>query len=745
MRKNRKWKWMFLPFFGLTLSLNAEEKPTELPTLAVEAKSPMRGSSSGSSQTLDWARDFYPAHVFNVNEALRKAPGIYVRDEEGFGIRPNIAFRGLNPFRSTKTLFHEDGLLWNFAPYGDNDIYYHPPIERYVGVEIIKGPDLNRFGPQTIGGAVNYLTPEVPVGLTGNIDFIGGTRDYKAGHVRLGGGNETAGLLLDYVHKEGLGSRRETVVALDDVFWKTRLTLNPAHQIQLYADYYREDSQSTFGLTEAEWRNFGPRYNPFPNDEFFTHRWATTAIHEWRLSDRINLTTSFYWSRFHRDFWRQMNQQPSDDYTRFAVAARDPDCVNLRNLRLRGQRLDVNECDFTRGRLRKYETWGLTPVLRASYQFLGIGGEMETGFRAHFEDQERRTEDGAAPKTRNGEPVEINKRYADAYAGYFQNKFVLGNFSLTPGVRVEAIDYRRINRLSTPNVRGDFTLTEPLPSLAMTYTPWPKLELFFGFHRGFAPPRVEDAVYNTSGGPVEIDAELSWNYEFGMHARPFSGVKFDLTYFRMDFDTLTSVGTIGGNDTPVAQGKALFQGMELGARLDAAEIFNWSHNVYLQLAYTWIPTADAEGTFRCLPQADGTISPACPGGLVFGSRPGNRLPYAPEHLVTATVGYTHPIGLDLRFETVVVSEQFGDFMNLKSGFDHPNGPESVEALSGQYGRIPTYTVVNFAATYPIWQDLDLFITVKNLLDNRYLVDRVRGMLPGPPRLVQAGFNYRFHL
>ncbi len=735
----KKSLWLAL---GFASSLSAAEQAVELPALAVEARSALPSGSANSTQFLDWQKDLYPAHVFNVNEALRKVPGVYVRDEEGFGIRPNISFRGLNPFRSTKTLFLEDGLPWNFAPYGDNDIYYHPPIERYVGVEIIKGPDLNRFGPQTIGGAVNYLTPQVPTGFTGQISFIGGMRDYKAGHVRLGGGSAQAGLLLDFLHKEGLGSRRDTFVALDDVFWKTRFELSSAHTLRLQADYYREDSQSTFGLTEAEWRNFGPRYNPFPNDEFFTHRWSTAAIHQWRISDRISLTTSFYWSRFHRDFWRQMNQQPSDDYARFLVAARDSDCVSLRDLRLRGERVEADSCDFSRGRLRKYETWGIAQVARAAYRLFGLGGELETGFRAHFEDQERRTEDAPHPQGRQGDPVEINKRYADAYAGYLQNKFLWQEFSFTPGVRVESIDYRRINRLSDPNGRGDFKLTEPLPSLAISYTPWQTLEFFFGFHRGFSPPRVEDAVYNV-GSPTEIDAELSWNYEFGVHALPYQGVKLDLNYFRMDFDSLIAVGTIGGNDTPVAQGQALFQGMELGLRLETAELFDWAHNFYMQLAYTWIPTAEAKSAFRCLPDASGLISSACPGGVVFGSRPGNRLPYAPEHLASVTLGYRHPTGFDLRFETVIVSEQFGDFMNLKSGARHPNGSSSVEALSGQFGRIPTYTVVNLAATYPVSKGLELFVTVKNLLDNTYLVDRVRGRLPGPPRLVHAGFQYHF--
>ncbi len=203
------------------------------------------------------------------------------------------------------------------------------------------------------------------------------------------------------------------------------------------------------------------------------------------------------------------------------------------------------------------------------------------------------------------------------------------------------------------------------------------------------------------------------------------------------------LGTVGGNDTPVAQGKALFQGIEFMNRIDSAELFNWTHNPYLQVAYTWIPTAEMTSVFRCLPLSDGSISASCPNGNVFGSKAGNRSPYAPEHLLTATIGYSHPMGFDAHLEAVFVAEQFGDFMNLTSGSDHPNGPNSIEARSGQYGKIQDYVVFNLASTYRVYKGLDLFVSVKNILDNQYITDRVRGILPGSPRLVQAGFKYEF--
>jgi Fe(3+) dicitrate transport protein len=76
------------------------------------------------------------SHPFNFSEALRKASGVNVRDEEGFGLRPNIGLRGLNPTRSSKVLLLEDGLFVTYAPYGDNASYYHPPIERFESIEV---------------------------------------------------------------------------------------------------------------------------------------------------------------------------------------------------------------------------------------------------------------------------------------------------------------------------------------------------------------------------------------------------------------------------------------------------------------------------------------------------------------------------------------------------------------------------------------------------------------------------------
>src|SRR5688500_271927 len=150
----------------------------------------------GSVEVLD-RETLDRANVMTTNEALRKIPGLNVRDEEGLGLRPNIGIRGLNPTRSSKVLLLEDGIPLTDAPYGDNASYYHPPIDRFESVEVLKGSGQIVYGPQTVGGVVNYITRTPPAKASGSLTLIGGNRDYFNGHLNYGGTLGNTGLLFD--------------------------------------------------------------------------------------------------------------------------------------------------------------------------------------------------------------------------------------------------------------------------------------------------------------------------------------------------------------------------------------------------------------------------------------------------------------------------------------------------------------------------------------------------------------------
>jgi len=291
-----------------------------LATIQVIGSEENLSTLGGAGQILG-KKELEDSHVFTVNEALRKVPGVHARDEEGFGLRPNIAMRGLNPTRSTKITLLEDGLPLAYAPYGDNASYYHPMVDRYERIEVLKGASSLLFGPQTVGGVVNYITPAPRQSFGGYVQGVVGNRDYFNGKVNVGGG----GFTLDYGHKEGDGARDNMNHKLDDLNIKYGAMLSERHAITVRGNFYKEDSMLTYsGLTQAEFDRLGARYNPFKNDRFEAERVGLSATHDFLIDDKSTLTTSVYYSKFDRDWWRQ------------ASNSQDAQCAALNPSRLAG-------------------------------------------------------------------------------------------------------------------------------------------------------------------------------------------------------------------------------------------------------------------------------------------------------------------------------------------------------------------------------------------------------------------------
>ena len=648
-------------------------------------------STLGGAGQILGKKELEDSHVFTVNEALRKVPGVHARDEEGFGLRPNIAMRGLNPTRSTKITLLEDGLPLAYAPYGDNASYYHPMVDRYERIEVLKGASSLMFGPQTVGGVVNYITPSPRQSFGGYVQGVVGNRDYFNGKVNVGGG----GFTLDYGHKEGDGARDNMNHKLDDLNIKYGAILSERHAITLRGNFYKEDSMLTYsGLTQAEFDRLGARYNPFKNDRFEAERVGLSATHDFLISDKSTLTTSVYYSKFDRDWWRQ------------ASNSQDAQCAALNPSRLAGVAIDPDTCNSTQGRLRSYETWGVEPRLTVAH---GLG-EFQAGVRAHFEEQSRIQINGTSPTARTGTLAENNLRQTSAYSGFVANRFDIGQFSVTPIARYESIKAERTNRLTGQS--GETSVHAFTPGIGATWNPMPALTVFTSMHKGFAPPRVEDLIGGT-GTVVDVDYEKSLNFEFGVRAQPLSGVSVQAAYFRNDYDNLIAVGSIAGGSTPLSQGKALFEGLELAANAE------FSNGAFGRMAYTWLPTAEQTEAFRNVAS-----------GAIVGVQ-GNRQAYAPEHTLTAAVGYgAGPFRGEI--EAQYVGSQYSDFANTV-----------LPTTDGQKGEIAAYTVWNTALNYRFDKALSAFVTGKNLFDKTYIVDRTRGIQVGMPRLLQVGVKYAF--
>jgi Fe(3+) dicitrate transport protein len=663
-------------------------------------------------------QDWVKTRPLSVNEVLRRVPGLYPRDEEGLGLRPNIGLRGLSPSRSTKVLLLEDGMPLSYAPYGDNATYSMPPFRRFSRIEVLKGASQVRFGPQSVGGVINFITPKAPDDFGGELMIGVGENGY--GEIDFGFGGPLPiefardWSYLVHVNATGFdGVRENTRLSTQDIWMKLEGSIGANQALSLKIGRAHEDSQLTYsGLTALEYKA-SPRANPFSNDRLDFVRRSLSLSHVWDLSPDLEIKTSLYGVSFDRDWWRQSSnsaQRPND--------ASDPLCAGLANLYM--------GCG-TEGRLRGYQSAGLESRLKWKGSFAGADTVLTAGIRVHEETQKRRQVNADAPHLRvagtsvNGGLKEDNVRTAKAFSSFVSFDLDYGKMTIQPGIRGEWIDYGRQNRLN--GARGSTKLDVLVPGLGLSYELKDNWIVYGGVHKGFAPPRVEDIITN-AGGSVQLDPEESMNYELGLRTKS-RFMNFDMAWFLMDFDNQIIPSSVaGGAGASLTNGGKTRQ-FGLEAALTAPKLakgFKDDHYWSYQLSLTNLTQARFEGVRLSNISGFGTTSVT-----------GNRLPYAPEWTAQMSLSYHLSERANVSLEFTHTAEVFTDDLNTVA-----------ESLDGQRGLMPATSLINLTVNMPAWSsDANIYVSVKNLTDEDIIVDRSRGILPGAPRLVMAGLITRF--
>ena len=193
--------------------------------------------------------------------------------------------------------------------------YYHPPIDRFERLEVFKGGAQIAYGPQTIAGAMNYVTPKPPAQPSGSLLMMGGNRGYFNGHGSYGATFGRTGFLVDYMRKQGDGSRENLNFKLNDVNGKVVQGIGTSQTLTFRGNYYSEDSNVTYsGLRQDEYLA-DPRANPFRTTSSMRIDTAPHRRTRSRVSGNVAVTTNLYWNSFRRHWWRQSSnsaQRPND-------------------------------------------------------------------------------------------------------------------------------------------------------------------------------------------------------------------------------------------------------------------------------------------------------------------------------------------------------------------------------------------------------------------------------------------------
>lgn len=701
-----------------------------LPPVSVTASSILPGSLEalpGSSSVLT-GEEIRERNPFSIVETIREIPGLHVVAEDVAGTHLNIGLRGLNPRRSSRTLLLEDGApTVFFAPYGDPSAHYSTPLDRVDRIEVLKGSGQILYGPQTMGGMINFVTRPVPTdGTRGSVRITGGDRGYYDGHFNVGTGTENGGIMIDVLKKRGDGIRREHGFDLQDVALKGTYRISSTQRITGKYSNFQEDSRfSETGLTAEEFRT-----NPFRaggdradlrRERFTMKRDTAQVIHEWDLNDQIKLSTQTYYSKTNRTSRRVREFEYDDDENAYEL----------------GTERAI--------RPRQYEVFGIEPKLQLRHNSFGIRSEAVVGVRYHEERIDRKKyefEDSFSDPRIGDERLKLNVK---ALAAYAQNTFFHGDWSLTPGIRFERITYDRAlysgDALNELDDSLKHSRSVALPGIGVAWNGLKSATIFAGVHKGFAPPRPDRDI--GSSGLIPTRPEMSVTSEIGVRTSALRGGYGEATLFNMDISDLV-VQAGGGNNLFRNAGKAQHTGLELAGRLNTGELlFGQRNHVFVSTSYTYLFTAK----FR----QGGTLAGEGEDG--YGTyEAGNRLPYAPKHMLTLNLSYERPDGWLARAGMTYLSRQFANTQNYRGtspdGYtgdvDLGSGNSAGQEDAGLFGEIPALTLFNASLSYtPLGQKTTWFASIENLTDKVYFNSRTNGLQPGRPRMVFVGVRHSF--
>ena len=198
----------------------------------------------------------------DINRALSKIPGINLFEEDGFGLRPNISIRGTSPERSSKIAIMEDGILISPAPYSASSAYYFPSLARMQAMEVLKGSSQIQYGPYTTGGAINFVSTEIPNSFRGKVTTSYGSFQTGQLHATIGDSVNNFGYMLEYLNFnsdgfKSLGNNLNTGFDINEITskirYKTPNHIKEKQSFEFKFHHYDEISNETYlGLTESD-------------------------------------------------------------------------------------------------------------------------------------------------------------------------------------------------------------------------------------------------------------------------------------------------------------------------------------------------------------------------------------------------------------------------------------------------------------------------------------------------------------
>jgi Fe(3+) dicitrate transport protein len=546
----------------------------------------------------------------SAREVLNRIPGVNAPENNGTGSHDmalNFGIRGLNPRLASRSTVLMDGIPVPFAPYGQPQLSFAPiSMGNMDAVDVVRGGGAVRYGPQNVGGIVNFVTRAIPDAPTVKGGFQTETspsssRDgFKTTGNLLAGGTADNGLggALLYSGVRGGDWREHSDTQIDDLILKGKYQIDEANSLNAMAQYYEGRADMPGGLSTAAYKE-DPYQSTRPKDEFWGRRTMVNFGYRYEQDARVFTANTF--------FTKTLRSGYLDQGSFVSLSPRE---YWVRGIETR----------FSQG-FALGESWNEVGV---GYRYINEAGH-EMRYRTPTAANVLPTTDSTNDRDTRGS--------TEAHAIYIDDRIDIGKWTFTPGIRYEMIDSAQNNNLTNVKYQGDYNTA--LPALNVLYHLTDSWNLYANTEGSFGSVQYSQMPNRVAGGEVKPEKARTWElgtrYDNG-HLRAEIGA------FLINFDNQYESNQT--NDTVIARGETRHQGIETSVNyaLDGLSPALAGFDVYATYAFV-----------------DATIRED-------GPNKGNRVPFASKHKGTLGVGYTEgpwKLNLDSSYQ----SDQFADNAN----------------------------------------------------------------------------------
>jgi Fe(3+) dicitrate transport protein len=664
----------------------------------------------------------------DLHKVLAATAGVYVRDEDGYGLRPNIGMRGASAERSAKITLMEDGVLIAPAPYSAPAAYYFPLVTRLARIEVTKGPSAIRFGPNTTGGAINLLGEPMPGARAGYLDAAIGSDRYGKLHARAAERRAHWAVMAEYVRLRTDGFKQldgggPTGFDKSDAQLTAQVSSSASaaiyQRLELRLGYGAETSHETYtGLTDRDFAAAPQRrYAGSQLDEMAWDHWRLRASHRLELGAHTRLDTVAYRHRFHRT-WGKVDGfvGQRDFHALLAEPASGANAVYYAILAGRADSSGPEDTLILGTNDRSFTSQGVQTTLALERTTGELAHHVDAGLRVHFDRADRRRfEDGydmvgggLVRAARARERVLDSRADTTAVAGFAQDTVRWRRIELSAGLRVERIAYRFDDHLAVASHDGGYTVV--IPGGGLQYHASDALTVLAGVYRGFVP------VAPSAG--ADVKPESSVNYEVGARWRD-QRVAIDLIGFFSDYANLKGACSLANGCTEAQDGREFNGGavhvLGLEAQVTAEVPLRGAWSLPLTAAYTLT---------RSRFQTSFASELAGWGAVVAG----DELPYLPAHQVALSAALHAP-----RWE-----------LAAQAGWRAASRDVAGQGELMDQVRADALLTIDLTAHARLHDRAELYATCSNLLDEQVIVSRrPYGARPNPPRMFALGYKARF--